>query len=329
MRVRFSFHAPVWHCGQNFRCTLEMARPRLRLLLMMLRSLLALVLIALLSWVRWRRSGRGISFRDGAGDVLRICVLTLLVSALAGPLFNSRSVGTDVVFLLDTSESVAPGARRRALDFVNRAKAYGEDRVRTALVAFGADAAKERSLTLSGSEVSSLNSSVSTSATDIGLGLELALSAFQGSATRRIVLFSDGQENLGDSGSAVAMAKSMGVEVSVAPLPTRAKNDNVRMHGLVLPSDVRAREPFSIRVHVDSADDDNVELDRDDDDDDEPSEDTWIESNSSFYMAAYYNNATDYYFPGARVEGGFNMKKGALHMSATLAVSAMTLLSLQ
>ncbi|MGB0751728.1 MAG: acyl-CoA dehydrogenase family protein, partial [Gammaproteobacteria bacterium] len=105
--------------------------------------LLALVLIALLSWVRWRRSGRGISFRDGAGDVLRICVLTLLVSALAGPLFNSRSVGTDVVFLLDTSESVAPGARRRALDFVNRAKAYGEDRVRTALVAFGADAAME------------------------------------------------------------------------------------------------------------------------------------------------------------------------------------------
>ena len=222
--------------------------------------LLALVLIALLSWVRWRRSGRGISFRDGAGDVLRICVLTLLVSALAGPLFNSRSVGTDVVFLLDTSESVAPGARRRALDFVNRAKAYGEDRVRTALVAFGADAAMERSLTLSGSEVSSLNSSVSTSATDIGLGLELALSAFQGSATRRIVLFSDGQENLGDSGSAVAMAKSMGVEVSVAPLPTRAKNDDVRMHGLVLPSDVRAREPFSIRVEIDSADDDNVEL---------------------------------------------------------------------
>ena len=80
---------------------------------------------------------------------------------------------------------------------------------------------------------------------------------------------------------------------------------------------------------TDEQDDDNVELDKDDDDDDEPSEDTWIESNSSFYMAAYYNNATDYYFPGAKVEGGFNMKKGALHMSATLAVSAMTLLSLQ
>ena len=200
------------------------------------------------------------SLRDGMGDVLRISVLTLLIAALAGPLLNSRSVGTDIVFLVDTSDSIAPSAIGRALDFVNRAKAQGEGNVRTALVAFGADAAMERSLTLENTEVSSLDSSVSTSATDIGLGLELALGAFEGSATRRIVLFSDGQENLGDLGSAVAMAKSMGVEVSVVPLPTRALNDNVRMQGLVLPADVRAREPFSIRVHVDSADDDNVEL---------------------------------------------------------------------
>ena len=35
------------------------------------------------------------------------------------------------------------------------------------------------------------------------------------------------------------MAQSMGVEVSVVPLPARALNDNVRMQGLVLPADVR------------------------------------------------------------------------------------------
>ena len=109
--------------------------------------LLTLVLIGALAWVRWHRSGRGMSLRDGMGDVLRISVLTYHCRT-CGPLLNSRSVGTDIVFLVDTSDSIAPSAIGRALDFVNRAKARGEGNVRTALVAFGADAAMERSLTL-------------------------------------------------------------------------------------------------------------------------------------------------------------------------------------
>lgn len=77
-------------------------------------------------------------------------------------------------------------------------------------------------------------------------------------------------------------------------------------------------------------DDDDVELDDDDeDDDDERDEDTQMEFQSSFYMAAYYDSATDYYFPGAELEGGFNTKKGALNLSASLALMALAMVSMQ
>jgi len=65
-----------------------------------------------------------------------------------------------------------------------------------------------------------------------------------------------------------------------------------------------------------------------DDDDDEPSEDTWMQGDTSFYMAAYYNKETDYYFPGAEINTDFNFKKGALHTSASLLVMVVTTLSL-
>lgn len=88
---------------------------------------------------------------------------------------------------------------------------------------------------------------------------------------------------------------------------------------------------------VDEKDDDDVELDEDeddsdreeDDDDDEPDEDTWMQGSTSFYMAAYYDKATDYYFPGAEIDSGFNMKKGAMSMSASFTMAVLAIVSLQ
>ena len=45
-------------------------------------------------------------------------------------------------------------------------------------------------------------------------------------------------------------------------------------------------------------------------------------------MAAYYDKATNYYFPGAEINSGFNMKKGALTMSASLTIVALAAVSL-
>lgn len=77
-------------------------------------------------------------------------------------------------------------------------------------------------------------------------------------------------------------------------------------------------------------DDDDVDLEDDDsDDDDEPNEDIQMEWENSFYMAAYYDSATDYYFPGAELESGFNVRKGALNLSASLAMLALALVTMQ
>ena len=75
------------------------------------------------------------------------------------------------------------------------------------------DALPERDL-----EVKEIHSVPSTSQTDIGQAIRLALAAFPSGVSRRIVLFSDGNETLGNALDEAAIAKSNNVAVDVVPL---------------------------------------------------------------------------------------------------------------
>ena len=106
---------------------------------------------------------------------------------------------TDVVFALDLSSSVARESVTAALDFVNRAR---ESPARIGLVVFGSDAAVE-SLVRSGSGSSrEVTTRVEPAGTNIGRAIEVAIGAFPAAANRRIVLLTDGRENLGDARAA-------------------------------------------------------------------------------------------------------------------------------
>ena len=213
-----------------------------------------LVLIAvavLLVTLSLRRPGRA-HVRQVSAGTLRVLALVALVVALAGPLASSYSRHTDVVFAIDLSSSIARESSAEALDFVNRVFTAQKSEVRTGLVVFGADAAVE-SLVRSGSEpIREITAQIERGGTDIGRAIEVAISAFPSAAQRRIVLLSDGRENLGDARAVATVARTLGVEIDTVALERSSLQREIYVQGLTVPSRVRVHEPFKVQTAVHS-----------------------------------------------------------------------------
>jgi len=210
--------------------------------------LLLIAVPALLVVLSIRRAGRA-HFRHVTAGALRALALAALVVALAGPLAGSSPRHTDVVFALDISSSIARESIAEALDFVNRAR---ESPARIGLVVFGADAAVE-SLVRSGSApVREITAHVERAGTDIGRAIEVAVGAFPAAAQRRIVLLSDGRENLGDARAAAAVARSLGVEIHTVALQRSSLRKEIYVQGVTVPPRVRLHEPFKVQTVVHS-----------------------------------------------------------------------------
>jgi Mg-chelatase subunit ChlD len=191
-------------------------------------------------------------FKRVAGSLLRCIALGALVVALAGPLKSSYSRHTDLVFALDVSSSIDRETAAEALRFVNRALAAKDPAARVGLVVFGADAAVETLLRRAAQPVAEISSLVRRGGTDIGRALEVAVGAFPSGGHRRVVLLSDGRENLGRARSAAAMARSIGVEIYAIPLERAALRDEVYVQDMSAPPRVRVHEPFEVQMTVHS-----------------------------------------------------------------------------
>jgi len=207
-------------------------------------ALIAAALLLLIVSV-WRAEGA--RFRRVTAAALRLLTLAALVVAAAGPLAGSSPRHTDVVFALDVSSSIARESIAEALDFVNRAR---ESPVRIGLVVFGADAAVESLVRRGAEPVREIAAQVERAGTDIGRAIEVAIGAFEAAAHRRIVLLSDGRENLGDARSAAAVARSLGMEIHTVALERSSTREEVHVQGMTVPPRVRLHEPFELQTVV-------------------------------------------------------------------------------
>lgn len=188
--------------------------------------------------------------RIWSSSVFRCLALVCLVLALAGPLQKRSLRSLELVFVLDRSHSISHEQSEAALHFINRVSRTQGEPLRIGLVVFGSNAAVERGLRDTGYGIATLHSEVDGDGTDIGRALEVALGSFTGDGQRRIVLLSDGGENLGDARTAVAAVRSVGAEVVTIALRRQRRKDEVVVERLRLPDAVRVDEPFEVRLNV-------------------------------------------------------------------------------
>jgi len=221
--VNFQFTHPLW----------------LLLLLPALAWVVGLFLksdVQINAWRRWAALG------------VRTIITVALIFAIAGFQWLRPQEGMNVFFLMDRSDSVPSSQQELAQEYINQISTKKEKADKAGLLVFGTDAAIEFNPNPV-VDVQKVNAVVGIERTDISAAIRLGTAAFPETGQKRLVLLSDGNENIGDAMSAVVAAKPLGVTLEVLPLAASRAND-VSVQKLGLPSKVKQGQPFEARIFV-------------------------------------------------------------------------------
>ncbi|MCR4317154.1 MAG: VWA domain-containing protein [Planctomycetes bacterium] len=182
---------------------------------------------------------------------LRMLVLSALAIALASPTIPVDDGSFRVIFLLDASKSIPESAQNEAMEFIrDRAVGRGVDD-EVAFYAFARDTSIQVPFTKDFIPDNRISGDLKRDRTDISAALDISASTFPSGARRKIVLITDGNENIGDAVEAVTKAKQQGILVDVYPL-SYAYSRDVSVERISVPESVIADEGFSIEVVVSS-----------------------------------------------------------------------------
>jgi len=155
-----------------------------------------------------------------------------------------------VIFCLDVSSSIPKDEIQRALDFIEKSVASMAGTDEVALVVFGKEAYIELPPQIK-PEIKRISSVPSQEYTNPEAAVRTALDLFPETYQKRIVLMTDGNENMGNVLGKAEIAGS--VQIDVFPLSTRgADTEEVLMDGLVGPGSVRLGRAFELKANVKS-----------------------------------------------------------------------------
>src|SRR5690606_18115093 len=112
-----------------------------------------------------------------------------------------------------------------------------DDKDKVGVLVFGTDAGLEFSPNPI-VDLQKIQAVVGTERTDIAGAIRLATAAFPETGQKRIVLVSDGNENIGDAIGAVNAAKPLGVTLDVLPVGA-SRGQDVSIQKISLPNNLK------------------------------------------------------------------------------------------
>jgi uncharacterized membrane protein len=223
--------------------------------------LILLLLVPLTIWLNFRSlSGLG-PVRRWLAIGLRCLVITFIVLALAETHARKPDENLTVLFVWDRSLSIPPEPndagtedmrKQRLMEFINDAveKRKSKSGDRAGVIVFG----RRPRLELPPAAVPKLGfhkilSPIDDTYTDIASAIKLALASFPEGTAKRIVLISDGNENIGRAEEQARIARQNGVEIDVVPLAARNRNQNeVLVERIEVPAQTDKDTRLPIRI---------------------------------------------------------------------------------
>jgi len=211
-------------------------------------------LLALLPvlWLTSLRSLAGLGrVRRVVALALRSLMLLILIAALAEAQLVRSTERLTVIYLLDQSDSIPAATRNEMFRYVKeswRRHRQPKREDRAAVIVFGRDPDVEIGpIEDNPPPIASTESFVSGEFTNLEAAMKMAISLYSEDTAKRIVIITDGNENLGNARQQAAKLETAGVSIDVLPVYTESQVD-VAVEKVTIPSDVRRGQPFELRV---------------------------------------------------------------------------------
>ena len=217
--------------------------PQYLWLLLLIPITVGLALLGRRAFSKWRLWG---------GLALRTILLLSIVFALAGIQLRLPSRTLTAVFILDVSDSVPPEEQARGEALIRQAIEAMPANDRSAVVVFGEDALVER-LASEESNLSRISSVPVSTRTDIASALQLGLALFPDEGAKRLVLLSDGRENLSFALRQAELAALQDIELQYVPLGEDQGDIEVLVDSVEAPSLVREGQNVPLDITVTSS----------------------------------------------------------------------------
>lgn len=203
-------------------------------------------------WFVGRRSLQGLGpWRRHMALFFRMAVAGLIVVALAEPNWLSMMRKLTVLFVVDASDSIQRDELTHAIDYVNAAakQRNAERGDRAGVVVFGREAAIEVPPVDAAWRFARIETAQDGRFTNLEQALRLAAAAFPADSAKRVVIVSDGNENLGQARDLATRMLESGVGIDCVPI-SYLRRGEVAVEKVAVPADIRRGTPFEIRVVV-------------------------------------------------------------------------------
>jgi Ca-activated chloride channel family protein len=201
-------------------------------------------------WLAWKSDVQISRWRRWASFLVRAFIVTALLTALAGLQWLRPLEGMNVFFMLDRSDSIPSPQQDMARVYVNKASTQKKSVDQGGVIVFGSEANIETTANKA-VDVEKIQAVVGTERTDIAGAIRLGTAAFPENGQKRLVLLSDGNENIGDAMTALLAARNLGVTMDVVPLGITRGND-VAMEKLSVPPKLKKGQVFEVKIFLKS-----------------------------------------------------------------------------
>ena len=197
-------------------------------------------------WLTLRSDAQISAWRRWSAFGLRLLIVLALVLAIAGLQWKRPQEGMNVFFVLDRSDSIPPEQQEAARLYVSKTAAAKKPMDKAGVIVFGTDAAIDTSPNPKVGD-QKIQAVVGRERTDIASAIRLATAAFPETGQKRLVLLSDGNENMGDAFAAVVASKPLGVSIDLVPLGV-ARGGDVSVQKLSLPGNIKKGQTFEVKI---------------------------------------------------------------------------------
>lgn len=181
---------------------------------------------------------------------LRCAVILLVVAALADPSLRLPAQTLDVAILVQRSDSIGPTGLAQEQQWIEQALQRKAPQDRVTLISFGqtTDVQMLRS-TESTPPVLDTSQTVGGTRTDIAAAIRMALGLLPPDSARRIVLLSNGQENLEQARTAAQLVAAAHVPLDMVTV-TGENGPETLVSQLEAPGQVRQGQSFTVTAQV-------------------------------------------------------------------------------
>jgi hypothetical protein len=221
-------------------------------------------------WLVSRRSLAGLgTVRSWSAIILRTLLLFLLVLAILDTGSKRKMDAMTVLFVFDRSfsipEELEPDAKsttgtidrrqERIKQFINETvEVHGRRHTqdRAGLIVFGRQPKLElQPISTPRFNFKEVATQIDGNYTDIGAAIKLALASFPPDSGKRIVLISDGNENLGNVEEQARLARLNNVQIDVVPLAAGQRNQNeVLVESVSAPTQIEKGADLAVTVRI-------------------------------------------------------------------------------